>query len=85
MLDGCFDTMDGGPQDLPRGALAMDATLSWRIDTETENTACTDPDKVGFQRHRRHILRGVYVDDAGEPLLGTDGQMGERGQRLACD
>ena len=74
-LDVCFDTMDGGTQDLPRGALAMDATLSWRIDTETENTACTDPDEVGFQRHRRHILRGVYVDDAGERLLGTDGQM----------
>ena len=67
--------MVGGPQDLTRGALAMDATLSWRIVTETENTACTNPDEVGFQRHRRHILRGVYVNDAGEPLLGTDGQM----------
>ena len=67
--------MDGGPQDLPRGALAMDATLSWRIDTENENTACADPAEVGFQRQRRHILRGVYVDDAGVPLLGTNGQM----------
>ena len=42
VLDVCFDTMDGGTQDLPRGALAMDATLSWRIDTETENIACPD-------------------------------------------
>ena len=75
VLDVCFDTMDGGTQDLPRGALAMDATLSWRIDTETENIACPDATQVGFQRHRRHILRGVYMNETGERLLGTDGQM----------
>ena len=75
-LDVCFDTMDGGTQDLPRGALAMDATLSWRAITETENNPCPDPAQVGFQRERRYILRGVYVvDEAGQPLLGTDGQM----------
>ena len=67
-LDVCFGT-------LPPGALAMDATLSWRMDTETENTACADPDEVGFERRRRDILRGVYLDVVGEPLLGTDGQM----------
>ena len=74
LLDVCFDTPAGRHSALPRGALAMDATLSWRIDTETKNIACTDPDEVGFQRHRRQILRGVSVDDAGVPLLGTDGQ-----------
>ena len=84
-LHGCFDTMDGGPQDLPRGALAMDVTVSWRIDTETEKTPCTDPAEVGFQRHRRHILRGVYVDEDGEPLLGTDGQMVSADNAWACD
>ena len=78
VLDDCFDTVEGRHSALPRGALAMDATLSWRIDTETENTACADPDKVGFQRHRRHILRGVYVNDAGEPLL-------ENGQMVSAD
>ena len=77
-LDVCFDTAEGRHSALPRGALAMDATLSWRIDTETENTACTDPDEVGFERHRRHILRGVYVDDTGEPLL-------ENGQMVSAD
>ena len=73
-LDGCFDTPVGRHSALPRGALAMDATLSWRTDTETENIPCTDPIEVGFQRHRRHILRGVSVNDAGQPLL-QNGQM----------
>ena len=75
-LDGCFDTAEGQHSALPRGALAMDATLSWRIDTETENTACTDPDEVGFQRHRRHILRGVYVVNIFPLLKERDFQRG---------
>ena len=78
LLDVCFDTPAGRHSALPRGALAMDATLSWRIDTETENTACVDPAEVGFERRRRDILRGFYVDDAGEPLL-------ENGQMVSAD
>ena len=74
LLDVCFDTVEGRHSALPRGALAMDATLSWRIDTETENIACTDPAEVGFERRRRDNLRGVYLDVAGEPLL-ENGQM----------
>ena len=77
-LDVCFDTTAGRHSALPRGALAMDATLSWRIDIETENIACVDPAEVGFERRRRDILRGFYVDDAGEPLL-------ENGQMVSAD
>ena len=59
-LDVCFDTMDGGTQDLPRGALAMDATLRWRIDTETDNTPCTEarPGRVPA-RTPPHFARGL--------------------------
>ena len=81
-LDDCFDTMDGGTQDLPRGALAMDATLSWRIDTETENIACTDPAEVGFERRRRDNFAWRLFGCRRGAASGERSN-GERGRRLA--